>query len=318
MPALWRTLVARLAGGEDLVLVTVARTDGSVPREVGAAMLVGAGDIVGTIGGGHLEWEAAETARTLLDGGPARQLQKQNLAARLGQCCGGVVWLVYERIRASALADWLPLAAALDSGHGCVRRVSRGRASAWTTDDTAAPADAGVLIAGEEWHFSQFLPPAAAPLLLFGAGHVGEALVRVLAPTGWPLHWIDTREQMPAFEHPWPAGVKIESTDAPEECIAAAPGGAWYLVMTHRHDLDLLLAEHILARADFAYFGMIGSRSKRASFVRRLAQRGLDATDMICPVGVPGIHAKDPASIAIAIAAQLLLRREPAATREEA
>lgn len=318
MHELWRLLVTRLAAGEDMVVVTVARVDGSAPREVGAVMLVGAGDCCGTIGGGRLEWEALETARALLDGGHARRLDKLGLAASLGQCCGGVVWLLYERVRASSLADWQVLAAALDSGQGSVRRVSLAQGSDWTVGDEFPPLQTGLQTEGENWRFCQFLEPARAPLLLFGAGHVGEALVRVLAPTGWPLHWIDSREQMPSFAHAWPASVRVDACDAPEDCVAAAPAGAWYLVMTHRHDLDLLLAERILARADFAFFGMIGSNSKRAAFARRLAQRGLDATAMVCPVGVAGIRARDPASIAIAIAAQLLQWRESAAPAQRA
>jgi len=320
--SVWRQLTNRLANGEVMVLVTVARVAGSTPREVGASMLVGASDIAGTIGGGHLEWKAIEHARTLLDSGkdgsPARQLEKLSLAANLGQCCGGVAWLLYERIGASDLAGWIPLVTALDNGQGAIRHISHDSASDWTIGNTLDPLDAGLNLQDNDWHFSQFLEPASVPLLLFGAGHVGEALVRVLAPTGWPVRWIDTREQIPSFERPWPACVTTEATDVPEDSIAAAPAGAYYLVMTHRHDLDLFLAEKILERGDFAYFGMIGSANKRASFTSKLKQRGLDPSRMTCPIGVPGISSKLPAAIAIAIATQLLQWQESLAALEPA
>ena len=101
--------------------------------------------------------------------------------------------------------------------------------------------------------------------------------------------------------------------------MAAAPAGAYFLVMTHSHALDQSLAEAILARGDFAYFGLIGSATKRRQFERRMAARGVSAerlAGMTCPIGIPGIKGKEPATIAVAVAAQLLEVRERAVAQQ--
>ena len=121
-----------------------------------------------------------------------------------------------------------------------------------------------------------FLDPLRDPdihIVLFGAGHVGRALVALLA--GIPCHvtWVDERES--EFPADVPANVSVVVTDMPESEVAAAPAGAYFLVMTHSHPLDQALAEAILRRGDFAYFGLIGSKSKRRRFERRMAARGI-------------------------------------------
>ena len=94
------------------------------------------------------------------------------------------------------------------------------------------------------------------------------------------------------------------------------PAGAYFLVMTHSHPQDEALAERILAREDFAYFGLIGSASKRRQFERRLEARGTPRSRlaaMTCPIGIAGIAGKEPEVIAIAVAAELLQVRSRAA-----
>jgi xanthine dehydrogenase accessory factor len=153
--------------------------------------------------------------------------------------------------------------------------------------------------------------PAPAPrfaLQLYGAGHVGRAIVALLAGIDCRVWWIDERaDEFPAaVEPPHIERLCVEPVEAE---VAAAPAGAFYLVLTHSHDLDLRIAEAILRRGDFGYFGLIGSRTKRARFVHRFEQRGIarDAIDrMTCPIGVPGIAGKEPEVIAVAVAAQLL------------
>jgi xanthine dehydrogenase accessory factor len=95
--------------------------------------------------------------------------------------------------------------------------------------------------------------------------------------------------------------------------VRLAPPGASYLVLTHDHDLDLRITEAVLKRADFAYLGLIGSKTKRQRFVHRFEQRGIDAeaiARMTCPIGVEGIAAKEPELIAIGVVAQLLQRTQ--------
>ena len=160
---------------------------------------------------------------------------------------------------------------------------------------------------GQRWLIDACLAPRAH-LLLFGAGHVGAALVRQLAHLPCTVTWADERDDM--FPAQLPANVRIEATDTPEALVAAAPPGASYLVMTHSHALDQRLSEAILARADVGWFGLIGSATKRAQFTRRLRERGIppDRIDaMACPIGLPGIRNKTPAAIAISVSAQLLM-----------
>jgi xanthine dehydrogenase accessory factor len=156
-------------------------------------------------------------------------------------------------------------------------------------------------------------------LVLFGAGHVGAAIVRALAELPCRVTWVDERDEM--FPESIPLNVTVEATDTPESVVASADDGASYLVMTHSHALDQRLSEAILSRPGVAWFGLIGSHTKRKQFEHRLRARGID-TDridaMVCPIGVPGITGKQPAVIAAAVAAQLLQVWEAQAAQAEA
>lgn len=154
--------------------------------------------------------------------------------------------------------------------------------------------------------------PKAAPrfhLQLYGAGHVGRAIVAALAPLNVVVDWIDERDAEFPPDAELPAQVRKVCVDAIEGEVAGAPRGAFYLVLTHQHDLDLRIGEAILGRGDFAYFGLIGSKTKRQRFIRRYEARGIPAeaiARMTCPIGVPGIAGKEPEVIAAAVVAQLL------------
>lgn len=150
--------------------------------------------------------------------------------------------------------------------------------------------------------------PALPPMhiVLFGAGHVGHALVSLLGNLPCVVQWVDERDEL--FPDEVPANVQVEATDTPDAIVDHAPAGAYFLVMTHNHALDFALAARIMRRHDFAYFGMIGSKTKRVKFERRLIERGVGPErliEMTCPIGVPGIVDKAPPSIAIAVAAEL-------------
>ncbi|WP_323121757.1 xanthine dehydrogenase accessory protein XdhC [Burkholderia alba] len=157
--------------------------------------------------------------------------------------------------------------------------------------------------------------PAPPPMhiVLFGAGHVGHALVPLFGRLPCVVQWVDERDEL--FPDEVPANVQPEPTDIPAALVDAAPAGAYFLVMTHNHALDFALAERIMRRRDFRYFGMIGSQTKRVKFERRLAERGVDPArmrDMVCPIGVSGIVDKAPAAIAVAVCAELLQVRSGA------
>ncbi|MDE2277721.1 MAG: xanthine dehydrogenase accessory protein XdhC, partial [Burkholderiales bacterium] len=238
----------------------------SVPREPGTRMLVAADEVLGTIGGGHLELRAIEDARRLLREPGAPVLQQIALGPALGQCCGGAL-----QLRLALLAD-----AAVD------------------------PA---------QW----LLPAPRFHLQLYGAGHVGRAIATLLAGVPCRVQWIDEREsEFPAA--PPPPHIQRLCVEPAEAEVATAPPGAFYLVLTHSHDLDLALTRAILARGDFGFFGLIGSATKRARFEHRLRERGCAPAlieRIACPIGLPGIAGKEPAVIAVAAVAQLLAQPAP-------
>ncbi|MBA1257180.1 xanthine dehydrogenase accessory protein XdhC [Pseudomonas oryzihabitans] len=145
------------------------------------------------------------------------------------------------------------------------------------------------------------------PVIVFGAGHVARALVPLLAGLPCAVRWVDSRPQ--EFPAVLPAGVEKRLTDEPVDEIARMPAGAYYIVMTHNHPLDLELTDAILARGDHGYFGLIGSRTKWAKFRHRLAARGHGADRLAtvrCPLGLPEVQGKLPLEIAIAVAGEVI------------
>lgn len=259
-PPLPETARHWLAVGRAAVVVEVLATQGSVPREAGTRMLVAAGEVQGSIGGGHLELQAIATARRRIEAGDTTVHEQQvALGPTLGQCCGGALTLRFAPLDAAALARW----------------------------------------------------PAAPPrfhLQLYGAGHVGRAIVRHLEAIACRVQWIDEREsEFPAVL--LPAHIERVCVEPVEAEVATAPAQAHYLVLTHSHDLDLRITEAILRRGDFAFLGLIGSLTKRARFMHRFEQRGVAPAALArltCPIGIPGIAGKEPEVIAVGVVAQLL------------
>ena len=158
--------------------------------------------------------------------------------------------------------------------------------------------------------------PAAPPLMqlqMHGAGHVGQAIATLLATLDVHCDWIDERDDAFAptttLGTPWPDSVRRRTADGAEHEVARAPAGAFFLVLTHDHALDLRIVEAALQRDDAGFVGVIGSKSKRERFRHRLAARGMDAARidrMQCPVGLPGFAGKQPELIALAVVAQLV------------
>ena len=248
-------------------LVRIESTQGSAPREAGAWMAVFAGHIVGTIGGGHLELQAMAEARRRLAGAPGPERVRYALGPALGQCCGGVVYLAFECIRAADLAASARLRARLS--------------------------------------------PHLHPVALFGGGHVGHALARVLAPLPFALTWIDSRDGI--FPPTRPEGVVCEHSDPVQGAVPALAAGSRVLIMSfsHAEDLDVVAAclRRQRTQQDLPFIGLIGSQTKWATFCHRLRERGFapdELAQVTCPIGVPGIDGKEPEVIAVAAAAQLL------------
>lgn len=145
-------------------------------------------------------------------------------------------------------------------------------------------------------------------LQLYGAGHVGRAIIRLLATLPCQVKWIDEREDaFPAW--PLPPHIERVCAEPAQAEVDTAEPETWFLVLTHNHELDLRISEAILRRRDFGWFGLIGSKTKRARFIRRFEHRGLPQeaiARMTCPIGMAGIEGKEPEIIAVAVVAQLL------------
>jgi xanthine dehydrogenase accessory factor len=271
--------------------ITVLATEGSAPRGAGTTMSVTVDGVEGTIGGGSLEYRAIEQARLLLahpDG--TWRVQDYPLGPLLGQCCGGRVRLLIERMDT-------PLPA------GTVLRFTPERV--WREEgDAPLPGARGARPGpGERWSAPADMP--RTPLMLFGAGHVGRAVLRALEGLPFLVACYDTRPDYADLP-----GVTHCADEDIEQCAAELQGHGAILIMTHDHAIDYRLARAALS-GPARYIGLIGSHTKRARFVSRLDAEGIDVTRLTCPVGLPGITGKEPPVIAAAIAAQLLLDVAP-------
>jgi xanthine dehydrogenase accessory factor len=282
-------------------MITVLATEGSAPRGAGARMVVSAGALRGTIGGGRLEYQAVERARALLAQAPgAWEIRDYALGPMLGQCCGGRVRLLIEHCVAGA---W--------EGGECVATLREGFVERRAAG-MAAPLPARGDLPGLGASFLEPGDGPRLPLMLFGAGHVGRALAARLPGLPITLGWYDARADHDG------QGVVI----APERDLIAAAGAASpeaaVVIMTHDHALDYrLCAAALRGRAGFV--GLIGSATKRARFMMRLAGEGVDAARLTCPIGLPGIVGKEPDVIAMAVLAQvLMLPRVAQASMEQA
>lgn len=298
-----------------VVRIVVTHAEGSVPRNAGTAMLVGRDVTQGTIGGGALEHQAIVAARGLLEaeGAWARQALALALGPALGQCCGGAVRLLLERF---SLHEVEALEALRGAVPAFVRPPEGARPPAHALESPAVPEatvaaarrSAGVAGAiGVEGWLVEAWEPSAAPVWIWGAGHVGRALVGALEGLPLRLTWLDDAPER--FPERLPQGVEPVVVASPAAAAEAAPAGATHYVLTYSHALDLELCHRILSRP-FAHLGLIGSATKRARFERRLVELGhapAVVARVECPIGDPALG-KEPQAIALGVAASLLRR----------
>jgi xanthine dehydrogenase accessory factor len=296
-------------------LLQALQREPAIVRIVVTKVLVGRDEIQGTIGGGQLEWQALAVARTLLaDNAPAVRMQRLVLGAELAQCCGGVVEMWMERY---TRADGALLRTASDAAgrgaallissmtpHGVRRQIVSARGTNREADLVLPRVSGAVSGHATLWErLDEDLPV----LWLYGAGHVGQALARIVAELPLRLTWIDTRAEL--FPMQIPEAVRIVHAPELVPTVATAPPGTRFLVLTHSHPLDYALCKAVLERGDFASLGLIGSKSKGARFRSRLARDGVPAASiarLLCPIGAAGIASKWPAAIAVAVAIELL------------
>jgi xanthine dehydrogenase accessory factor len=251
-----------------MILITVTHTQGSVPRETGTWMVVKDDGIVGTLGGGNVEYQAIAHAKNFKN--ESEQTKRFALGPSLGQCCGGVMNLSFESINSD---QYDSLQANLDIAY--------------------------------------------RPIALFGGGHVGRAIVNVLASLPYRITWIDSRDEI--FPEDVSSKIVCEHSDPVQNAVADVEAGSAVLIMSFSHAEDLEIVQQCLIRnrasmargaiADLPFIGLIGSKTKWATFQNRLRERGFtdkELAQVTCPIGVSGISGKEPEVIAIAVAAQLL------------
>ncbi len=267
------------------VLVTIDSFEGSSPREVGAWMLVLAGDVHGTVGGGNLEFQAIAHARELLGSltsalnnahgvQPADELRRYPLGPSLGQCCGGVVHLKFATMVAG----------------NATNNIAARAINTWTISQNSLK------------------------IALFGGGHVGKALVNVLGLLPCAVHWVDSRDEI--FPVDVPANTQCEHSAPVHAAVNDLVAGSHVLIMSFSHAEDLDVVAHCLlrlrAKNDLPFIGLIGSKIKWATFRHRLEERGFTADEIAritCPIGLDGVVGKEPEVIAMSVAAQLLRMR---------
>lgn len=313
------------------VRVTVIAVIGSAPREIGAAMIVSEAGTSGTIGGGALEHRAIALARGILaKASPEepwpRECTEFPLGPALGQCCGGWVELVFEVLVDGIGMGHPPLGALV------VRPLRAGAAPRIISDRRAArglpfavarvvqrmlsgrqPTRFELVEAdGERWIVEPVAEPRT-PLFIYGAGHVGRQLVRVLVDLPFDITWVDvSAERFPMETAPiadCASSCLRVATDRPQDVAALAPGGAFHLVLTYSHALDEEITRVLLRAGEFGYLGLIGSRTKRARFIQRFRAAGIPdqaIARLVCPIGAGITRRKEPAMIAVAVAAELL------------
>jgi xanthine dehydrogenase accessory factor len=312
MTAIWRQVLDGIDRHGRLAMVTIAAKRGSSPRDAGARMIVYPdATFSGTIGGGTLEWKAIALAQGALSNPNASKAETRGFALgpELGQCCGGNVELIVELIEAERRDEIAALAEKEQTGALTTRGrlISDRGVIREPIEDELPPGAAsyagGVLIEG--------FGDERRPLFLFGAGHVGRALVLALAPLPFRVTWIDPRSD--AFPQLVPANVTTRQDADPAAVLADAPKGTFVIAMTHSHPLDLAVVAAALSDARFPYVGVIGSQTKRARFTRQLIEAGVPrarVADLVCPIGETAIHSKLPAVIAATTVVELLERDE--------
>ena len=298
----WLTWLRDIAPHEPAAMISVLASEGSAPRGAGTRMLVTAGAMQGTIGGGQLEYRAVEQARAIL-AHPAGswRIQDYPLGPLLGQCCGGRVRLLVEHIDLATLG-WIADAAEERVLVSTLTATGIDRHVSADTIPTALSARGPVPLAGTT--FAEIVGRRRRPVYLFGAGHVGQAIARHATNLPFCLAWFDTR---PAFE--MIDGVAIVPEASIAACVAEAPADSAILILTHDHALDYQLTKAALERHPVAFVGLIGSATKRARFDARLDREGIPAearARLTSPIGIARVAGKEPDVIAISTLAQLL------------
>ncbi len=312
------SLLGLIVRGKPSILITIVDAKGSVPRGAGTKMIVTEQGIhYGTIGGGNLEYQCIAMARERLSldskgnaesGEWLRRTHRFPLGASLGQCCGGMVIVLFEYIEAVE-PEWLTYLLKHKADRVKVELITPlnnpqeakriNATPSLSSQPTESKQDTDYLI--------EVIEASNFNIVVFGAGHVGRALTHVLSGVECEVTWVDSRAN--EFPKQIPENVTKTVDPSPEDLVDTAVNGSYFIVLTHSHRLDQLLCERILKRGDFRFCGLIGSQSKRRKFEHRMRDKGFSEQQvarLTCPIGIQNLSGKQPGHIAIAVAAQLL------------
>lgn len=288
-------LKAAVAQHGRVVRILIADHQGSTPREAGTSMLVWKDGQSGTIGGGVLELQAVEFAAKI-DKPAALKIP---LGPALGQCCGGAVTLVLEPFTPDNLpaedTNFLRQIVGQKDKPLVLRRMLKTLRNSGSDPD---------LLWLQGWLMEPLDTPLQ-PLWIYGAGHVGRAIVDTMDGLPFDITWVDTApDRFPETIPPHAAPLVAKN---PADAVQHAPANADHLVLTYSHTLDLDLCHAILSHPHKS-LGLIGSKTKRRRFTSKLTALGHGSAQIagiICPIGQRDLG-KPPKAIAIGVASELL------------
>ncbi len=310
----WGEILSALDAVGRCVLVSIVDVAGSSPREAGTRMVVRPDmSFMGTIGGGRLEYDVLHEAVSLMsEGGAAFQIRSYVLGPDLGQCCGGRVEIAFEQFHFNYRSRAQEFSTQENAGifSTTANTCSSGPLERQVLPPSMCRADSAENVLNQGILTERF-GEDRPHLYLFGAGHVGKALVLAMAPLGFQISWIDDRREI--FPKYLPSNIRCIHLNEPQVVVKNLEPGNYVIVMTHDHKRDHAIVDAAVRRTDLAFIGLIGSATKRARTLKRFKDSGVSeaqSKQLVCPVGITEIKSKKPSDIAISIAAQLLMVKE--------
>jgi xanthine dehydrogenase accessory factor len=288
----WIQAISKLNNqAQGYVLVTVLETKGSSPRDTGTKMVVSADESFDTIGGGALEYECIKMAQSFL-------------APSLSRIKSGEGWGEGEEV------DYTTMVNSNISPHPNPLPKERGL-KAQHTETFNLGKDLKQCCGGVVKVFFEVFLSSNFNIVLFGAGHIGKSLIKILEEVDCQVTWFDSRPEL--FPEECASHIQKHIMTQPELAVESCKPNSYFLVMTHDHALDQQLCETILSRGDGQYCGLIGSATKGLKFRQRLMKKGYkqqELESLTCPVGLKYLKSKKPMEIAVSISAELLQLRD--------
>ena len=325
----------------DFVIISIITTKGSTPCCAGDKMLLTKNQTFGSIGGGNLEYKTLQHARQLLNKKNKCQIQNYSLGASLGQCCGGFIKILFQCFvnLNKQTSKWLTIltkAYSLQIDIMLMSYFANGRfyqafytkkyqdfnnyqvalpisLTKISTKMLTSKNTSDILYEKNEnydkIHYCEsFLFSKLQTVVIFGAGHIARALIPIISNLPVRLYWVDAREfEFSLYKHDT-SNINIICDEA-VYTIDKLAENAYYVVVTHSHQLDFEICEKILKSTNFNYLGLIGSQTKAKLFKKRLLAKGVAPSlikRLICPIGKQNFFSKSATVTAVAIATSLI------------